>query len=681
MCYHRIFWCRSLFLEGDFVFHFKSIRTKLTVWILLLAIGPLVAATISIQTINSRSLINKENATIQEMVNSKSRDIALWFKARTAEMEIAAESDIMKSLDSTRINPFLTTLNDRSEVFETMFVLDKYGVVLAHTKASSIGSDYSDRAYYSITLAGQASYSDVVISKATGNRIVVVTTPVKDTAGNVIGILAGSANFEKLISEYLTFDNNKMQTQVTLVDSSGIIQLNAENGLIGKKIAESSLDSEMKKYLTASQTETGIVEMKEQDETQLLAYAPIDMVGYGLTIYTPKNIVIADTKKIQNIALLIIVVTACLVAIISYLVIRRIVKPIIMVSEGMDKFANGHLTMEPFVVRSQDELGHLTENFNTMMHNTKDLVINIQRTADQVAASSEQLTESTNETVAAAEQISASVQTIAASAEQQAGYTEDVKNVVTGISQGITLITNNINETNNIADHAVAVASSGTTVIQQTVTQMQRIEATTNNATKTINQLGAKSSEIDKIIAVITSIADQTNLLALNAAIEAARAGDYGKGFAVVAEEVRKLAEQSAQASGQISQLIKEIQQEIHSSIEAMNEGTNAVKDGATLVGSAGTAFNDIEQVVVNVSVHMRQIHEESVRIHTNTVTMVDDIENITDISISTSSNTQEIASASEEQNSSMAEMAQMADNLSTMAIKLHQSTQFFRVK
>lgn len=83
-----------------------------------------------------------------------------------------------------------------------------------------------------------------------------------------------------------------------------------------------------------------------------------------------------------------------------------------------------------------------------------------------------------------------------------------------------------------------------------------------------------------------------------------------------------------------------------------------------------------IEQVVVNVSVHMRQIHEESVRIHTNTVTMVDDIENITDIS--TSSNTQEIASASEEQNSSMAEMA---DNLSTMAIKLHQFTQVFRVK
>ncbi|KGR82655.1 methyl-accepting chemotaxis protein [Lysinibacillus odysseyi] len=663
------------------MFHFKSIRIKLTIWILLLAIVPLIAVTVSIQTINSLSLIDKEKAAIQEMVNGKSADITRWFEARTAEMEIAAESDIMKSLEPTRINPFLTTLNNRSEVFETMFVLNKDGMVIAHTKTDSIGSDYSDRTYYPTTLAGEASYSDVLISKATGNRIVVVTTPIKDTSGNVIGILAGSANFEELISTYLTFDDKKLQAEVTLVDGSGTIQLDNDSENIGKVIEESSLNTGMKKLLAASQTSAGIVEVEEQDQTQLLAYAPIDAVGYGLSIHTPKNIVIAETKKIQNIALGIIVLAACIIAAVSYLVIRHFVKPIITVTEGMDKVAEGNLTIEPLTVNSQDELGHLIENFNTMVHNTKNLVINIQHTADQVAASSEQLTEGTTDTVAAAEQISASVHTIATSAEQQASYTEDAKTVVTGISHGITLITDNIDETNTIAHHAVEVASAGTGVIQKTVTHMQRVEDTTDVATKTINHLGSKSSEIDKIIAVITSIADQTNLLALNAAIEAARAGEYGKGFAVVADEVRKLAEQSAQASGQIGQLIKEIQQEIHSSIDAMKEGTDAVKEGAVLVESAGAAFGDIVQVVNNVSEHMKQIHEESVRIQTSASRMVDDIENITEISISTSSSTQEIASASEEQNSSMEEMAQMANTLSAMAADLRQSTQLFQVK
>lgn len=663
------------------MFHFKSLRIKLTIWILLLAIIPLVAATISIQAMNSLTLVTKEKTAMQDVVNSKSEDITRWFEARKSEMEIAAESDIMKSLDSSRINPFLTTLNERSEVFETMFVLDRDGIVVAHTKADSIGSDYSDRSYYPTTLAGSASYSDVLVSKATGNRIVVATTPIKDRNGDVIGILAGSANFEILINTYLTFDEKDMQAEIILVDGSGVIQMDNNTDNIGKPLDESSLNEAMREIVTASQTSADMVDVEEAGQNQLLAYAPIDAVGYGLSMHIPENTVLAESKKLQNITLAIIVLAACIIAAISYTVVRRIVKPIIAVTTGMHQVAEGNLTIDPLQVKFKDELGHLMENFNTMVHNTKDLVVSIQHTADQVAASSEQLTESTNDTVAASEQIAASVQTIASSAEQQASYTEDVKHVVTGISQGITLITNNIDETNNVAHHAVEVASSGTNVIQKTVTQMERVEATTDAATRTINHLGLKSSEIDKIIAVITSIADQTNLLALNAAIEAARAGESGKGFAVVADEIRKLAEQSAQASGQISQLIKEIQQEIHSSIRAMNNGTEAVKEGTTLVASAGEAFHDIARVVNNVSDHMKQIHEESTRIQTNAVKMVSDIEHITEISISTSSNTQEIASASEEQNSSMAEMATMASALSDMAVELRHSAQVFQVK
>ncbi len=663
------------------MFRFKSIRTKLTIWILLLSLVPLVVVTSAIQIINSKSLVAGEEASMQEFVNSKSEGIARWFLARTDEMEIAAESDIMKSLDPSRIIPFLTTLDERSEVFETMFVLDTDGIVIAHTKPDSIGSDYSDRSYYPTTLAGEASYSDVLISKATGNRIVVSTTPIRDAAGKVIAILAGSANFEALIDTYLAFEEGGIRGEIILVDGSGVIQLDNSSDNIGKTLEEASLDEEMKKIITASQTSADVVSIEKDGSKQLLAYAPIDVVGYGLSIHTPEDTVLAEAHKLQYTTLAIIILTSLVITAIAYAFIRLIIKPITAVTAGMNQVAQGNLTIDPLPFSSKDELGQLSENFNTMVLNTKNLVVNIQATADQVAASSEQLTESTNDTGAASEQISASVQTIASSAERQASYTEDVKNVVTGISQGISLITNNIDETNNVAHHAVDVASSGTTVIHKTVTQMERVVATTDAATATINHLGSKSSEIDKIIAVITSIADQTNLLALNAAIEAARAGEYGKGFAVVADEVRKLAEQSAQASGQIGQLIKEIQLEIHSSIEAMNEGTEAVTEGTALVASAGEAFRDITRVVNNVSDHMMQIHEESARIQTHAGKMVEDIEHITEISISTSSNTQEIASASEEQNSSMTEMASMASTLSDMAAELRQASQAFQVK
>jgi len=560
-----------------------------------------------------------------------------------------------------------------------MFAINTKGTVIAHSKPESIGSDYSDRNYVPIALDGVSNYSDVLVSKATGNRIVVAATPIEDENGKIIGVLAGSANFEILVDSLLT-DESKSDLQLTLIDGQGTIQVSANDELIGVNVNESEMNEQFATILNNSSQQSGIYHVKEKQDNYLIASTPIASVGFGLSVQVPESVILSETNSIQITTYLIIAITAILIVIISFVVVRSITKPILTVTDRMNVVASGDLSIEPLAIKSRDELGELSNNFNIMVENIKHLVTEIRTASEQVASSSEQLTASSEETAQSTEQVSASIQSIASNTESQANITEDTKQVVTEISQGIARISSNIQETNSIAEEAVIAAKNGSLVIDNSINQMKFVDEKTSKASNTIHALGKKSTEIGDIISVITNIADQTNLLALNAAIEAARAGEYGKGFAVVAEEVRKLAEQSSQASGQIRELINEIQSEIDASINAINEGSFAVNDGKAFVEKAGIEFEKIANAISNVSIQTHNILEESKKINDHSIKMVDDMSYITNITNEAKRNTQEIAYASAEQIGTMEEIAASANTLALMADELKQAAQAFKL-
>ncbi|MDR1855170.1 MAG: methyl-accepting chemotaxis protein [Azoarcus sp.] len=131
---------------------------------------------------------------------------------------------------------------------------------------------------------------------------------------------------------------------------------------------------------------------------------------------------------------------------------------------------------------------------------------------------------------------------------------------------------------------------------------MNQISQTVGAASDVILELGEESKQITSVVNVIKEVADQTNLLALNAAIEAARAGEQGRGFAVVADEVRKLAERTAQSTVDISAMVDKIQNSAKGAVDTMQQVVSQVEEGKTLAQEAGECMVSIQQGSEKVS-------------------------------------------------------------------------------
>ncbi|MGD8190695.1 methyl-accepting chemotaxis protein [Brevibacillus ginsengisoli] len=425
-----------------------------------------------------------------------------------------------------------------------------------------------------------------------------------------------------------------------------------------------------KAYETKSSQTTAIY--SDDVGTWITSFYPImDNDGKVLALYAVDYEVSKVNEKAWNETksfLVLLIIFLIVSGVIFYLVVSKMIKPIVDLANTSQRIAQGDLTVDELKVRTQDEIGLLSASFNQMVSNLRNVIHHVSKSTEQVSASAEELTASAEQTSKASAQIATTIQEVAAGADIQVQSIEASSQAMGNLATGVKQIAATAQGVSQAANQTSEKAELGNDAIQTAVQQMNSINLTVNELAKVIKGLGERSLEIGQITEVITSISAQTNLLALNAAIEAARAGEHGRGFAVVADEVRKLAEQSVGSAQQISQLIAHIQDETSKAVESMGMATREVMEGIGVVNTAGESFEQIQGSVIEVARQIQEVSAASEQMLASTTQVHQAIDSVTEVALQAASGTQNVSAAAQEQFASMEEISTSANSLSKMA-------------
>ncbi len=485
-------------------------------------------------------------------------------RERISALSILAEAPAVQSMEPDQQDAALGSFYDYYG-FRDVFVADTEGTVRSLVQDLE-GVNIKERGYFQRAIRERKLViSNPIKNKATGEYICVYATPII-SRGSVVGVLAAVESLEK-VAKIVGDVKWGSEGYGYILDREGMTLAHPAKKAIGEINGAVASDKISKAQAQAMQDalkgNSGKVEYNFHGEDRMTCYASIPLTGWAVAVTAPRDQFFLRIKTLRNFFILVGVVLIIIALGISFFFARSIAKPIVGISEILERVGNLDLR---FYQSHAWVLKCRTREVAKMVHIMESMKDSLSTTVRSITSAAHALGQNAEDFSAVAEETNASVSEVqngAATLESSMGSLSDIGESLNAsveeVASGASTVATRSSEVAEEVEAARQAGQAGTTAMEQTLVDMEAQLARVEKSVHATEELAEKAAQIQKIVVTITGIADQTNLLALNAAIEAARAGEAGRGFAVVAEEVRKLAEESNSAAGNIADLARSI--------------------------------------------------------------------------------------------------------------------------
>jgi methyl-accepting chemotaxis protein len=563
--------------------------------------------------------------------------VKLFIDSRTRILQEVASREEIRSMNTGDVpRALLTKIVDDSGFLDIALIEPDGGA--RYLKEDTV-TNLGDREYIKAAVAGTPSISDVLISRVTGESVLMFAVPVKDDAGFIRGALAGRMNGNAL---YDIIKNIKPGSggYAYMVNEKGTIISHPDAGLVSRQYnpVEAARTDTSAASLAAAMpdilgTERGFLTYAFNGRDTYAAYGPMENYPGKLIVTARQDELFADVARLFT-----IIAGAGLGLLFAGIVIanfigRSVAKPVGIAARTLKDISEGEgdLTRR-LKTKSQDELGDLARYFNKTVAKIEELVIVIKERAFMLRQTGDELSENMARTAKSVSDINDTITNVNARVKEQS---ESVRTS----SSAMALITGNIDSLDaEASQQAQSVEQSAAAITQMLANVKSAAETLSGNSrnvkklmeafaigrdriaavAQDIQGIAGESEGLLEINGVMENIASQTNLLSMNAAIEAAHAGEAGKGFAVVADEIRKLAVSSSEQSKTIGAVLKKIALSIDkitastgsvlSEFEAIDGGINTVARQEELIRGALESQGEGSRLIIEEIGRLREI-------------------------------------------------------------------------